>query len=98
MLFVLCATCIAAQQSAEVRGNVVDARGGEALSNVVVQLVGGVYRATTASDGRFRIAGVAPGDYVLNVSTVGYRLLKKAIHLDAGETKDFEVILSPETF
>jgi len=87
-----------AQPGAEVRGSVVDARGGEALSSVVVQLVGGAYRATTDSAGRFRITGIAAGDYVLNVSTVGYHLLKKSIHLDAGETKDFEVILSPETF
>jgi hypothetical protein len=50
------------------------------------------------SAGRFRIPGVVPGDYVLNVSTVGYHLLKRSFHLDAGETKDFEVILSPETF
>jgi hypothetical protein len=97
-VLVLGAMTLAAQPAAEVRGNVVDARGGEALSNVVAQLVGGVYRATTGSDGRFRIVGVAPGEYTLNVSTVGYRLVKKAIHLDAGETKDFEVILSPETF
>ena len=41
---------------------------------------------------------MAAGDYVLNVSTVGYHLLKKSFHLDAGEIKDFEVILSPETF
>ena len=36
--------------------------------------------------------------YVLNVSTVGYRLIKRPFHLDAGEAKDFEVILSPDTF
>ena len=87
-----------AQPVAEVRGSVVDARGGEALSNVVVQLVGAAYRGTTDSAGHFRIAGVTAGDYVLNVSTVGYHLLKKSFHLDAGEIKDFEVILSPETF
>ncbi len=86
------------QPSAEVRGSVVDARGGEALSTVVVQLVGTAYRVTTDTAGRFRMPGVTPGDYVLNVSTVGYHLLKKPFHLDAGETKDFEVILSPETF
>jgi hypothetical protein len=34
-----------AQPAAEVRGSVVDARGGEALSSVAVQLVGGAYRA-----------------------------------------------------
>ena len=97
----LCLLAIAvlhAQPSAEVRGSVVDARGGEALSNVVVQLVGGAYRVTTDSSGHFRMQNVAAGDYVLNVSTVGYHLLKKSLHLEAGEIKDFEVILSPETF
>src|SRR5664279_438281 len=94
----LLAGVLQAQPAAEVRGSVVDARGGEALSNGVVQLVGGPYRDTTDASGRFRITGVAAGDYVLNVSTVGYHLLKKSFHLDAGETKDFEVILSPETF
>ena len=82
----------------EVRGSVVDARGGEALANVAVQLVGGSYRATSDSTGRFAIASVEAGDYVLNVSTVGYRLVTKAIHLDAGETKEFAVVLSPDTF
>ena len=99
-LALLCAgtALLAAQPAAEVRGNVVDARGGETLSNVAVQLVGSPYRATTGNDGRFRIAAIPPGDYVLNVSTVGYHLVKKSFHLDPGETKDFEVILSPETF
>jgi len=81
-----------------VRGSVVDARGGEALSNVAVQLVGGAYRATSDASGRFAIASVDAGDYVLNVSTVGYRLVTKPFHLDAGETKDFDIVLSPDTF
>ncbi len=86
------------QTAAEIQGTVVDARGGEALANVVVELAGAPYRATTDPAGRFHITGVAPGDYTVNVSTVGYRLVKKAFHLDAGETKDFEVVLSPGTF
>src|SRR5215472_3562814 len=98
VLLLLGAALLPAQPAAEVRGNVVDARGGEPLSQVVVQLVGSVYRATTGSDGRFRLTDITPGDYVLNVSTVGYHLVKKPFHLDPGETKDFEVILSPETF
>ena len=87
-----------AQTPGEVRGSIVDARGGEALANVDIQLVGGSYRATSDAAGHFRIPAVAPGDYVLNVSTVGYHLLKRPFHLDAGETKEFEAILSPETF
>lgn len=85
-----------AQSAGEVRGTVVDARGGELLDNVQVTLAGSSYRATTAH-GRFEIPGVAPGDYVLHVSTVGYHLLKRPFHLDAGETKEFEVVLTPDT-
>ena len=94
----LAAAVMRAQPIAEVRGSVVDARGGEALSGVAVQLVGGAYRATTDATGHFHIPGVAAGDYVLNVSTVGYHLLKKPFHLAAGDAADFDVILSPETF
>jgi hypothetical protein len=97
-LLVLGAAWVLAQPPAEVRGKVVDARGGEALSQVVVQLAGTTFRATTDRAGRFRIPAVPPGDYLVNVSTVGYHLVKKAFHLDAGQTQDFEVILSPETY
>ncbi len=97
VLCVLAAASAFAQTAGDVRGSVVDARGGEALSNVVVQLVGGEYRVTTDAAGRFAIPAVAPGDYVLNVSTVGYHLAKKPFHLDAGETKEFDVVLTPDT-
>jgi len=87
-----------AQAPGEVRGSVLDARGGEALASVVIQLVGGPWRATTDAAGRFAIPGVTPGDYTLNVSTVGYHLFKRPFHLSAGEAKEFEVVLSPDTF
>lgn len=86
------------QTPAGIQGSVVDARGGEPLANVMVQLVGTPQRATTDSSGQFHITGISPGDYVVNVSTVGYHLVKKAFHLDTGEVKDFEVVLSPDTF
>lgn len=85
------------QTPGEVRGRVVDARGGEALASVQVALVGGAYRATTDAHGRFQIRPVAPGDYVLNVSTVGYHLLKRPCHVDGGDVQEFEVILTPDT-
>ncbi len=86
-----------AQPGGEIYGSVVDSRGGESLSNVLVQLAGSAYRATTDSTGHFRIAGVAAGDYTLSVSTVGYHLVQKPFHMDAGEAKEFEVVLTPDT-
>lgn len=85
------------QTLATVRGSVVDVHTGEALGNVQVTLVGGPYRATTDGEGKFAISEVAPGDYVLNVSTVGYHLLKRPFHLDPGDVKDFEAVLTPDT-
>jgi len=86
------------QTPADIKGTVVDARGGEALANVLVQLAGSTYRTTTDSTGHFHIAALPPGDYTVDVSTVGYHLVKKQFHLDPGETKDFDVVLSPDTF
>jgi hypothetical protein len=99
LLWALTVTLARAQSPAmgEVRGIVVDARGGEALANVEVLLVGGAYRTTSDASGHFRLTAVAPGDYVLNVSTVGYHLIKRPFHLDADEVKEFEVILSADT-
>lgn len=87
-----------AQSAGEVRGTVVDVRGGEPLAHVAVQLVGGDYRTVTDAAGRFRISPVAAGEYTLNVSTVGYRLIKRPFALAAGAAQEFEVILSPDTF
>src|SRR5579863_8233816 len=85
------------QGSGTVRGSVVDAHGGEPLANVQVQLTGGDYRTVSNSKGAFQITGVLPGSYVLKISTVGYHLENHPFHLAEGETKEFEVVLTPDT-
>ena len=89
---------VCAQTNGEINGSVVDARGGEALARVEILLGSGPYRTTTGDNGKFHLAGIAPGDYVLNVSTVGYHLVSKNFHLDAGGIVDFDIVLSPDTF
>ena len=53
-LLVLVLPIAQAQNAGEVRGTVVDGRGGEALSKVIVQLVGTAWRATSDSAGHFQ--------------------------------------------
>jgi hypothetical protein len=81
-----------------VRGTVVDARGGESLANVAVQLGSDAPRTTTNALGAFAIAPVPAGDYTLSVTTVGYRAIQRPFHLDVGEQKTFEIVLSPDSF
>ncbi|SPE34864.1 TonB-dependent receptor [Candidatus Sulfopaludibacter sp. SbA3] len=83
--------------AAEIHGRVIDAHGGEALEGIQIQLAGTPYRVTSDASGRFHIGGIPPGDYVFNVSTVGYHMEKHAVHLDAGSSTDFSVILTPDT-
>src|SRR5271165_1655512 len=92
------AWAVSAQTSGEISGSVVDARGGEALARVEILLSNGAWRTTTGEDGKFHLSGIAPGDYILNVSTVGYHLVKKPFHLEPGGAVDFEIVLSPDTF
>jgi hypothetical protein len=83
---------------AAVSGRVVDARGGEALARVRVRLVGTGVETSTNSDGRYRLDSTPAGAYVLQVETVGYRLVKQPVSLTAGEDQMIDVVLSPETF
>jgi hypothetical protein len=96
----LCAAalCASGLSGADVEGVVVDARGGETLARVRVQLTGTTHQTTTGRDGRFSFASVEPGGYTLHVETVGYRLLTREFTLSAGENKEFQIVLSPDTF
>jgi hypothetical protein len=99
ILFALLFACAAtAQQTGAVRGVVKDAVGGEPVARVEIQLTAGVTAAITDDRGRFDLPAIAPGDYELRVSTVGYRTIRKQFSLRAGEIQEFEISLSPDTF
>jgi hypothetical protein len=103
MKYLLCVLAAVAPLLAGITGRVLDARGGEPLARVRVRLVGGsiatgTRETATQSDGRFRFDGSTAGTYVLQVETVGYRLVIHPITIAGGEDQNIEVILSPETF
>ncbi len=98
ILFVLLAACTAAAQTCTISGRVVDARGGESLSQVSVRLGDGTQRTITDDAGKFELSGAALGDTTLTVTTVGYHAVKLSLHLEPGETRQFEVVLSADNF
>jgi Carboxypeptidase regulatory-like domain/TonB-dependent Receptor Plug Domain len=90
-------------ETGEVSGRVVSSRDNQPLGLVQVQVqdtslnTSTPFRAVTGPDGMFRIPGVPPGNYVLQTTTVDYYLVRQEFTLAAGETKNFEVVLTSST-
>ena len=91
---------VAQVDTGEVRGRVVSSRDNEPLGLVQVQIQDSSssanlpLRAVTAQDGTFSITGVPPGNYVLQTTTVDYYLVRQEFTLAAGESKNFDIVLS----
>lgn len=69
-----------------VAGRVVDAAGGAPIAAAQVTLADGARTATTGADGRFALAGVAPGAHVVTVRRIGYA--PATVRLTAGVPAD----------
>src|SRR5690348_14628435 len=99
LLFIAVAA-VAQVETGEVHGRVVSSRDNEPLSQAQVQLQDSTsstnlpFRAVTGADGTFSITGVPPGNYVLQTTTVGYYLVHQEFTIAAGESKNFDVVLT----
>ncbi len=98
MFIEFCLIAAGLQQAREVRGTVRDARTGEPLAIVSVELVESQRKLLTDAAGQFSLGMLNPGGYTLKVSTVGYRLLQTRIEVAAIGGPAVTVALSPDTF
>jgi TonB-linked SusC/RagA family outer membrane protein len=88
-----------AAQTGTVEGTVSDSVSSEPVGNADVFVVGTVHRARTGDDGRYTIAGVAPGSYLLEVRRVGYQVRRRlAVQVAADATITVDFRLSPSVF
>jgi len=78
-------------------GQVVDARTGAPLDQVLVSVEDVAKSALTGPDGRFAIADVPPGTHRLRVSVVGYALYRRDLTVEAGEPAPLVIRLSEGT-
>ncbi|GAB5520077.1 MAG: carboxypeptidase regulatory-like domain-containing protein [Rhodothermales bacterium] len=91
LLLAVCASVCAPgawAQNATIRGFITDGADGEPLEGVNVILLNDQDRflgASTNNDGFFAIPQVAPGDYVLQASYIGYITVRDTLVLGAGE-------------
>jgi hypothetical protein len=82
--------------SVTLRGRVIDFKTGEPIAKALVSIRGQSLQTVTDEKGRFELPNVAPGDADLYVSTIDYGLLKQRIHVEAGESKELELLLGQE--
>ncbi len=94
LFFVLIFT-LRAQQTGEVRGRVVDSKTHEPLVRVLVRLTDTGAKTESKADGTFLLQGLAAGSHALTVSTVGYHLERQEFTLAEGESRVFDVMLTP---
>jgi hypothetical protein len=98
LLIALCLCLTELQQSGQVRGTVRDARTGETLAITAVQLVETQAKTLTGASGQFDLGAIAPGEYTLKVSTVGYRLSQTRFEVKDNESVELDIVLSPDSF
>lgn len=83
-----------AQQTGNITGIVTDAATNEPLPGVNVIIKGTYHGAATDINGEFRIKGINPGKYNLDVSLIGYRTFQyTGIEIEANKTKQLDVKL-----
>ncbi len=83
--------------AAEIRGKVVNARGGEPLGRVLVSVAGTGVSTVTSATGTFSIKALRPGSYTLRIDAVGFWLQKVTVVIaGADEVKDYSIALLSE--
>ena len=91
-MMVLALAMLAAQVAAPVevttavavRGRVVDAQTGEAIAKATVSIPASKIEAATDGKGAFVLPNVLPGDVEIVVTTIGYGIVRKAVHVEEG--------------
>src|SRR5436190_135565 len=83
--------------TATIRGVVLDRADGSPIADVSVKLQDAGVAVKTDDAGRFELTGVTPGKRTLNVSLVGFILVKRAVDVAPGAALDLTIVLSEGT-
>ena len=100
-VFLAASLCVldANAQKGTVQGGVTDADTGEPVprANLLVERDGETAGTSTDTTGAFRLR-LAPGQYQLRVSALGYRARTRSVEVRAGETTQLALSLVPESY
>jgi TonB-dependent SusC/RagA subfamily outer membrane receptor len=97
LLVMLCSQLNAQTSRYVISGNVTDAKTAETLPGVAVRLTSTSFAISTDIDGNFTLpATVAPGNYTLTFTYIGYRTVSRTIQLGSSEAVTVNVELSQD--
>jgi TonB-dependent receptor len=85
-------TARAQAQTGSISGTLIDATG-SVLTGAQIVLTSNNLLVKSDQQGRFFISGLAPGNYTLNISYVGFKSLTKIVTVSAGATTEFTATL-----
>jgi len=97
LIFVLGILSISfAQEKGTIRGLITDKETGEPLIGVNIVVKGTYYGSTTDADGFYIIDNVDPGEYTLEISYIGYKIIQKTgVKIKSGQTITLNFEMEP---
>ena len=78
-----------------IRGEILDAKTKQPLHNANITIEGTNFGTTSDNEGKFIIQNIPPGNYILKVNFIGYRLFEKIINLTQNQTQSLKIFLEP---
>lgn len=86
---------VGAQGTGSVAGTVTDSASGHPIGGARVSAVGSDAAAVSNARGEYKLASLAPGDYVISVVAAGHATVSESVHVVAGAsvTKNFSLPL-----
>jgi len=80
-----------------IKGVVVNSESGAPMAKVSIYLRGTPNQAVSDETGQFQLQDVAPGDYTLVATAVGFGLVKQKLAVPQSEPLELQIILTPGT-
>ncbi|HAV22127.1 MAG TPA: TonB-dependent receptor [Bacteroidetes bacterium] len=95
LMTVLISSFLHSQEPGAIAGRVYDAETKRPLEAVNIVLTATTFGASSDKAGKFRIAGVLPGKYILQVSYVGYEAKRISASVRSNQVEQLEIGLKP---
>jgi outer membrane receptor protein involved in Fe transport len=94
IILLICTSLVFSQEKGSIRGLVKDKDTGEPLIGANILLKGTYHGSSTDIDGFFLISDIKPGEFLVEVSFIGYKVLQKpGVKVIEGETVTLDVEL-----